>query len=292
MPENWFCLICPWLRLSAWWLQLLCRCRKLCAFDCVNHPLSPIVAAVGGGCLILTWCWQLRLDISSVAALTVSAICWLDQSSLRVWAGTASSGTRAGAAARGGPCEVLLEAHQSIPIPASTAAPVDCGTFLAALSECLFRRPALSHKQDFLFSLFRNATRFDQNLHSEPIFSQLTKILRIQRLLSLPKRRFSRFKIHTSAILYWRIVKQHNYCTAIEHGETLHCNWTWRNIVWASWASVVSLRYLSAVEKWALSASSAVTGPKTAVLGFCAIALQFIRWLMSTIIQCTLRYFD
>ena len=34
-----------------------------------------------------------------------------------------------------------------------------------------------------------------ESLHSEPIFS----------LLSLPKRYFSRFKIHRRAVLYWRI---------------------------------------------------------------------------------------
>ena len=44
-----------------------------------------------------------------------------------------------------------------------TAAPVDCGTFLAALTERLLGSPASSHQQDFLFSISRNATRFDQD---------------------------------------------------------------------------------------------------------------------------------
>ena len=44
-----------------------------------------------------------------------------------------------------------------------TAAPVDCSTFLAALTKLLFHSPALSHQKAFLFSLSRNATCFDQD---------------------------------------------------------------------------------------------------------------------------------
>ena len=43
----------------------------------------------------------------------------------------------------------------------NTEALVDSGTSLAALTGRIFRRPASSHQQDFLFSLSRNATGCD-----------------------------------------------------------------------------------------------------------------------------------
>ena len=48
-------------------------------------------------------------------------------------------------------------------VDTDTAAPVDCGNFLAALTERLFRYPASSHRQAFLFTLSSNATGFDQD---------------------------------------------------------------------------------------------------------------------------------
>ena len=47
----------------------------------------------------------------------------------------------------------------------NTTAPVDCGSFLATLTERLFRRPARSssHQQAILFCLSRNATRLNQD---------------------------------------------------------------------------------------------------------------------------------
>ena len=40
------CLIILRLSLRALWLLFWSRCWKLCAFHCINHPPSPIVAAV------------------------------------------------------------------------------------------------------------------------------------------------------------------------------------------------------------------------------------------------------
>ena len=70
-----------------------------------------------------------------------------------------------------------------------TAAPVDCGTFLAALTERLFRSLTSSHQQDFLFSLSltpqRRPTVPERQLPATPAIGPLSSESIVPMLLLL-----------------------------------------------------------------------------------------------------------
>ena len=149
-------------------------CRKLFACHRCDLPPCPhrrsngwrrphsyiamTVATLHFSRIPLTWRWLFRLCRDSV---------WVD-SAIR-WRGAAPyfritrswherswrSARRPGQGAAGGSS-----------VDPNTAAPVDCGTFLATRMD---NQPAaLSHQQAFLFSLSRNAARFNQDDQQRP----------------------------------------------------------------------------------------------------------------------------
>ena len=137
-----------------------------------------IVAAMGRGGLILAQRLQSLLDISAASpfawrqrlcrcpdsvcdTLTVRRVVLPHAPDHSEFAAPQQVQREAARARRGGRLVVDPDAVSA----------VDCGTFLAALTERLLGRPASSHQQDFLFSISRNATGFDQDDAADTCFA-------------------------------------------------------------------------------------------------------------------------
>ena len=96
-----------------------------------------------------------------------------------------------------------------------TAAPVDCGTFLAALTERLFRSLTSSHQQDFLFSLSltpqRRPTVPERQLPATPAIRPLSSESIVPMLLRLQRRRCLT-PAQTVLVCLWCPTSSTRYC--------------------------------------------------------------------------------